>query len=157
MFDVETIAVAESGVTKALEQREKELAAFYERAKHVLESVSQHEGPEEDIHRNVRESSDTRRQLATQLSARFGGELDAVEREIKLLAMRRDRLHLLGDWSKEDPGLMQSMDEVILSQLKASKRRQRRLTIVLAIASLIVGWLLSAIAPATVLTHFIVH
>ena len=155
MFDVETISVAESEVTKTLEQREKELAAFYERAKHVLESLSQKEGPEEDTQRTPRESSDTRRQFATELNARFGGELEAAESEIRLLAMRRDRLHLLGDWSREDPGVMQSIDEVIVNHLKASRRRQRRITFALAIASLIVGWLLSAITPATALAHLV--
>lgn len=147
MFDVETIAVAESGVTQGLERREKELAAFYKGAKQVLESVSQKEGPTED----------TRRQFATQLNARFGGDLDAIEQEIKLLAMRRDRLRLLGDWSKEDPGLMQTIDGVIVNRLKASRRRQRWITFVLVLASLIIGWLLSSTMPATVLTHLVGH
>lgn len=147
MFNVETIAAAASGVTKGIEQREKERAAFYASAKQVLESVSPTEGP----------AADTRRQLVTQLNARFGGDLDAVESEIKLLAMRRDRLHLLGDWSKQDPGLMQALDEVIVNHLKASKRRQRWITLVLVLVALIIGWLLSATTPATVLTHLVGH
>ncbi|HLZ21629.1 MAG TPA: hypothetical protein VKQ30_05870 [Ktedonobacterales bacterium] len=157
MFDIETISVAESGATKALEQREKELAAFYERAKHVMESVSQNEVPEGDTLRTHQESGDTRRQLATELNSRYGGALDAAEREIRLLTTRRDRLHVLEDWSKEDPDLMRSIDEVIVNQLKASKRRQRRITFALAITSLIVGWLLSAIAPVTVIARLVGH
>lgn len=159
MFEVETLAVAESGVTQALEQREKALAAFYERAKHVFASLSQHGGPAEDPYGTLRESSDTRRQLATELNARYGGELDAAEQEIKLLAMRRDRLHALVDWSKEDPGLLQAIDAVIVTHLKASRRRQRRVTMALVVVALIAGWLLSAMTPApvTVLTHLLGH
>ena len=157
MFDVETISVAELGVAKALEQREKELAAFYERAKHALESLAQNEGPEAGVHRNIGESRDTRRQLATELNARYGGALDAAEREIRLLATRRDRLHVFEEWSKEDPGLMQSVDEVIVNRLKASRRRQRWITFALAIVCLIAGWLLSAIAPATALARLLGH
>lgn len=159
MFDVETIAVAESGVTQALKQREKAVAAFYEQAQHVFASLSPNDGREEGTDRTVREAGDTRRRLATELNARYGGELDAAEREMKLLAMRRDRLHAFADWSKEDPGLIQALDAVLVNQGKASRRRQRRFTWALTVAALIIGWLLSAITPtsATVLTRLFGH
>lgn len=157
MFDVETISVAELGVAKALAQREKELAAFYERAKYALESLSQNEGPDAGIRQTLGESKDTRRQLATELNARYGGALDAAEREIRLLATRRDRLHVFEEWSKEDPGLMQAIDGVIANQLKASKRRQRWITFALAIVCLIAGWLLSTVVSATILTRLLGH
>lgn len=55
-----------------------------------------------------------------------------------------------------DPDLMRLVDASIGGiHVKAAQRRQTRALIAVAALSLIIGWLLSAISPATVLTHLL--
>jgi hypothetical protein len=52
---------------------------------------------------------------------------------------------------------MKLTEASIENLMKAIQRRQARKLIAVAVVSLIAGWLLSAIAPATVLTQLVVR
>ena len=60
------------------------------------------------------------------------------------------RLKQMQEWLVDDK-LRALVDDAIGQQVKRSERRQTVYAVIAAVASLIVGWLLSAITPASVL------
>ena len=56
-----------------------------------------------------------------------------------------------------DPELMKLTGAMMENQVKAVRRHQTRTVIAVAVVSLTVGWLLSALSPATVLVQLVAH
>jgi hypothetical protein len=67
---------------------------------------------------------------------------------------RIGRLTQVRDWVADDAELAHLIDATIGQQVRASERRQARLSVVLTIVSLIAGWLISLLgSPATLFAH----
>lgn len=63
------------------------------------------------------------------------------------LSMQIGRLETLRDWMRDDPAFGRLVDSLIGQQVQAAERRQRVFSGVLSVASLVVGWLLTAFSP----------
>lgn len=63
------------------------------------------------------------------------------------LSMQIGRLETLRNWMRDDPAFGRLVDSLIGQQVQAAERRQRVFSGVLSVASLVVGWLLSAFSP----------
>lgn len=88
--------------------------------------------------------------------------------ERKSLSLRIERLKQVQTWMAEDHLLERVIDEAIgnhiraaekrqLATFKITQRRQNVFAISISVAALIVGWLLSAVTPATFLAHLFSH
>jgi hypothetical protein len=76
---------------------------------------------------------------------------------LKAIEDRAKKLRQVERILNADPELMKLTEAMMEKRLKAVQRRQTRMLIAVAVVSLIAGWLLSAIVPATVLTQLIVR
>jgi hypothetical protein len=74
---------------------------------------------------------------------------------VKAIEDRAKKLRQIESILSADPELIKLTSAGIENQVKAVKRRQTRMLVAVSIVSLIVGWLLSAISPATVLTQLV--
>jgi hypothetical protein len=82
---------------------------------------------------------------------------DEEKAALKVIEDRAKKLRQVERIVSADPELMKLTDASIENQVKAAQRRQIRIVIAVAVVSLIVGWLLSAISPATVLIQLVVR
>ena len=76
---------------------------------------------------------------------------------LKAIEDRAKKLRQVERILNADPELMKLTGAMMENQLKAVRRHQTRTIIAVAVVSLTVGWLLSAITPATVLTQLVVR
>jgi hypothetical protein len=76
---------------------------------------------------------------------------------LKTIEDRAKKLRQVERILSADPELMKLTETAIEGRVKAVQRRQTRTLIAVAVASLIAGWLLSAISSAAVLTQLIPH
>lgn len=65
------------------------------------------------------------------------------------------RLEELRRWVRDDPAFGRLVDNVIGRQVQAAEKRQRLYTAAFSIVSLVVGWLLPVLVPATALSHLL--
>jgi hypothetical protein len=82
---------------------------------------------------------------------------DEEKAALKIIEDQAEKLRQAESILSADPELMKLAEASIENQVKAVQRRQTRISIAVVIVSLIVGWLLSAISPATVLTQLVAH
>jgi hypothetical protein len=82
---------------------------------------------------------------------------DEEKAALKIIEDRAKKLRQVESILSADPELMKLTEASIENQVKAVQRRQSRISIAVAVVALIVGWLLSAIAPASVLTQLVAH
>lgn len=80
---------------------------------------------------------------------------DEEEAALKDIEDRAKKLRQVERILSADPELMKLTEASIESKMKAIQRRQTRMLIAVAVASLITGWLLSAISPATILAQLV--
>jgi hypothetical protein len=114
---------------------------------------------EEDIIREIAQIQIEAGRLSTPRAggSTLGRRIDPTSLAKVELAQRRiQQLQRVQSWMKQDPELMGVLDTFIGKQVKVVRRRQALVTLILSIVSLIVGWLLSALGPATVLVHYVV-
>ena len=71
------------------------------------------------------------------------------------LQRRRAFLTSMQEHLEADPALLSFVDAMIGNQVKAAERRQPMVAAGVSLASLIAGWLLSAISPVSTLTHLL--
>jgi hypothetical protein len=64
---------------------------------------------------------------------------------------RTDRLARFDRWLREDPELAGVFDSVLKERVRAAARKQAVISAIVAILSLIAGWLLNAFSPINVL------
>ena len=76
---------------------------------------------------------------------------------LKAIEDRAKKLRQVERILNADPELMKLTATMIEKQVKAVQRRQTRTLLAVAVVSLVIGWLLSAISPATILTQLIIH
>jgi hypothetical protein len=76
---------------------------------------------------------------------------------LKVIEDRAKKLRQVERILNADPELMKLTETSIETRLKAIQRRQTRKLIAVAVVSLIAGWLLSVISPATVLAQLVAH
>jgi hypothetical protein len=74
---------------------------------------------------------------------------------LKAIEDRAKKLRQVERILNADPELMKLTEASIENLMRAVQRRQARKLIAVAVASLIVGWLLSAISPATTLVQLV--
>jgi hypothetical protein len=74
---------------------------------------------------------------------------------LKVIEDRAKKLRQVERILSADPELMKLTGAMMENQVKAIQRRQTRTLIAVAVVSLIAGWLLSAISPATVLAQLV--
>lgn len=65
------------------------------------------------------------------------------------------RLEELRRWVRDDPAFGRLVDNMIGRQVQAAEKRQRIYTAAFSIISLVVGWLLPVLVPATALSHLL--
>jgi hypothetical protein len=82
---------------------------------------------------------------------------DEEKAALKVIEDRAKKLRQVERILSADPELMKLTGASIESQVTAVRRRQTRTLIAVAVVSVIAGWLLSAISPATALIQLIVH
>lgn len=75
--------------------------------------------------------------------------------DLEALDLRITRLAQIREWLKQDARLRDMVDDAIRNQVLASERRQRTLSVILSVASLGVGWLLSPINPLAIMAGFL--
>jgi hypothetical protein len=75
--------------------------------------------------------------------------------DLEALDLRIARLGQIREWLQQDARLRDMVDDAIRHQVLASERRQKTLSVVLSVASLGVGWLLSPINPLAVMAGFL--
>lgn len=91
----------------------------------------------------------------------FGAGVGNEEPEPPEYLLRRRLLFLMSlrTQMEKDPELLRFIDGMIAQRVKAAERRQRTysiaVTVAVSVASLIAGWLLSAISPVSALTHLL--
>jgi hypothetical protein len=76
---------------------------------------------------------------------------------VKVLDQRLSRLEQLRSWMGEDPELERLIDDTIGKRVRAAERRQQYLSVGFGVASLIAGWLLSAVSAPAVLFNLLPH
>jgi hypothetical protein len=76
----------------------------------------------------------------------FSGAATPSGASLEQLDERLARLTQIRDWLRDDR-LQSMVDDVIGQQVRASERRQVKYSVVIGIASLVAGWLLSAVSP----------
>jgi hypothetical protein len=82
---------------------------------------------------------------------------DEEKAALKAIEDRAKKLRQVERILNADPELMKLTEASIENLMKTVQRRQTRTLIAVAVVSLIAGWLLSAISPATVLTQLVVR
>ena len=82
---------------------------------------------------------------------------DEEKAALKVIEDRAKKLRQVERILNADPELMRLTEASIENLMKAIQRRQTRKLIAVAVVSLIAGWLLSAISPATILTQLVAH
>jgi hypothetical protein len=80
---------------------------------------------------------------------------DEEKTALKAIEDRAKKLRQVERILNADPELMKLTEASIEDRVKAVQRRQTRTLIAVAVMSLVVGWLLSAISPATILTQLL--
>jgi hypothetical protein len=87
--------------------------------------------------------------------AAYSGQAKAA---LQIIEDRAKELRQVESIVSADPDLMKLVDASIAGiHIKAAQRQQTRNLIAVAVLALIVGWLLSAISPATVLAQLLAH
>jgi hypothetical protein len=76
---------------------------------------------------------------------------------LKVIEDRAKKLRQVERILNADPELMKLTEASIDNLVRTVQRRQSRTVIAVAVASLLVGWLLSAISPATFLVHLVMR
>jgi hypothetical protein len=76
---------------------------------------------------------------------------------LKVIEDRAKKLRQVERILNADPELMKLTEASIENLMTAVQRRQTRKLIAVAVVSLIAGWLISAISPATILAQLFVH
>ncbi|HEV2457721.1 MAG TPA: hypothetical protein VGS80_05095, partial [Ktedonobacterales bacterium] len=76
---------------------------------------------------------------------------------IAALNQRITRLEELRSWMGEDPELGRLIDATIGAQMRAAEQRQRLFSGLIAVASLVAGWVLSTISLPAILYGFLHH
>jgi hypothetical protein len=74
-----------------------------------------------------------------------------ADKTAHVLAVRAERLQQVQAWFSEDPALERFVETAIQSRVKAAARRQATIWVIVAIVSLVAGWLLNAYSPLSVL------
>jgi len=82
---------------------------------------------------------------------------DEERAALKAIEDRAKKLRQVERILNADPDLMKLTESSIDNLVKAVQRRQTRTLIAVAVVSLIVGWLLSAISPATFLLQLVLQ
>lgn len=101
-------------------------------------------------------TSGSRAGIPRDVTPRAPRSLSPEERaQFDALSSRLKHLRQLQAWIKDDPDLFQMVDLSIGQQVKSASRRQARLSALYAAVSLVAGWLLSAITPASALAHLL--
>jgi hypothetical protein len=80
---------------------------------------------------------------------------DEEKAALKAIEDRAKKLRQVERILSADPELMKLAGAMMENQVKAVQRHQTRTVIAVAVVSLTVGWLLSAISPATVLVQLV--
>ncbi len=80
-----------------------------------------------------------------------------VKNEVDKLDQQLTRLEQIREWLAQDANLRNLVDAAISMQVAASERRQGRLSILLTVVSILVGWLLSFLATPATLTDLLMH
>jgi hypothetical protein len=80
---------------------------------------------------------------------------DEEKAALKSIEDRAKKLRQVERILSADPELMKLTGAMMENQVKAVRRHQTRTIIAVAVVSLTVGWLLSAISPATVLVQLV--
>jgi hypothetical protein len=70
-----------------------------------------------------------------------------------MLALRVNRLQQFQGWIEEDPEIERFVDSVINKRVQAATRKQAFIAAIVAILSLVAGWLLNDINPLSLLPH----
>jgi hypothetical protein len=81
--------------------------------------------------------------------------LSALSRES--LSTRLKRLQQFDRWLAEDPELTTLIDSTLKHRADGAARRQATLTLVVAVVSLVAGWLLNTLNPGTLLAGLLPH
>ncbi len=76
---------------------------------------------------------------------------------MQIMERRLARLARFRVWISQDPAFAALIDTTLKSRAQTISRRQVIITVAVSVVSLVVGWLLSAISPATTLAHLIGH
>jgi hypothetical protein len=69
------------------------------------------------------------------------------------LQTRVQRLNQVQSFFRDDPELMHLVDSAIAKRTQAASRRQTLIAVGVALASLVAGWLLSAVSPVSAVTQ----
>lgn len=86
------------------------------------------------------------------------GAPPAVQHMVETLDERIGRLNNIREWLQQDDDLARLIDGIIGKQVRASERRQARLSVVLNVVFLLAGWGLSLIStPSSALGHIFGH
>jgi hypothetical protein len=80
---------------------------------------------------------------------------DEEKAALKVIEDRAKKLRQVERILNADPELMKLTGAMMENQVKSVQRHQTRTVIAVAVVSLTVGWLLSAISPATVLVQLV--
>ncbi len=94
----------------------------------------------------------SRRPAGKRTTGKEVASTDSIQTDLNL---QIQRLQQLRTWVNEDPAFSQLVDNIIGKQVKSSERRQQIFSILLGVASLVAGWLLSAFTPP--ITHLLGH
>jgi hypothetical protein len=86
----------------------------------------------------------------------LGSDLDSVSAssEVSVSRTRLDRLENLHTWLRDDPEMLQTAVDLIVGKTERDRRRHLMLSVCAAASSILIGWLLSAVRPDTILHAF---
>jgi hypothetical protein len=74
--------------------------------------------------------------------------------EVSVTRTRLDRLENLHTWLRDDPEMLQTAVDLIVGKTERDRRRHLMLSVCAAASSILIGWLLSAVRPDTILHAF---
>ena len=80
-----------------------------------------------------------------------------LKNEVDKLDQQLARLEQIREWLAQDANLRNLVDAAIAMQVLTSERRQSRLSILLMVVSILIGWLLSFLATPAAITELLQH
>lgn len=92
-------------------------------------------------------------QARQQMGSNQGPAAGAVSIGASVSRTRLTRLEDLHNWLRDDPEMLQTAVDIIVGKTERDRRRHLILSVGAAISSILIGWLLSAIQPDTVLSY----